>query len=139
MAERASVMTVRVFVGSIYCLSAIAKMQRGWLGGTTLVALSEDGFLEEKASSLLRAHSALGLGAAWGSMGAELAIGATVLLSCASSPRWRISPRALWVAILAALSMHIAFEVVARPDVIGWIMASLLVACAAPPTDEPSP
>jgi hypothetical protein len=103
-------------------------MHPGWLCGATLAALSEDGFFDERASSLLRAHPTLRLGAAWGSMGAELAVGAVFLLSCA--PRRPISRRALWVAIFTAVSMHVAFEVVARPDVIGWIMASLLVACA---------
>ena len=136
--SRTSVMTVRVFVGSIYCLSAIAKMHRGWLSGATLSALSEDGFLSEKASSLLPMHPLLLLGAAWGIMGAELVIGSIVLLSCASSQAWRISPRTVWVAILAALSMHIGFEVVARPDVIGWIMAVLLIACAPLSTKDDS-
>jgi hypothetical protein len=133
-ASRTSSVPVRVFVGSIYGLSAIAKMHPGWLGGATLAALSEDGFFDERTSSLLRAHSTFRLGAAWGSMGAELALGAVFLLSCA--PRWRVSPRVLWVAIFAAVSTHVAFEVVARPDVIGWIMASLLVACAPASTND---
>ena len=117
---RSSATVVRLVVATIYTWAAIAKMHHGWLSGAALLSLSEDGLLTFPVASLLREHATLRLGAAWGTMATELGVGAALLF-----------PRSRPIALVVALAMHATFEVAARPDVMGWVMASLLVACAA--------
>lgn len=120
--QRSSVLLVCLVVSSIYVLSGVAKMHAGWLGGATLLAHSEDGLITPRAASLLQAHDTLRIAAAWAAMATELGIGFGLLFT-----------RTRRGALVVAVSMHVAFELVARPDVMGWVMASLLLACAASP------
>jgi hypothetical protein len=110
---------VRVFVAAVYGWSALAKMHVEWLSGRTLHALAEDALLTPSSARLLLEHDALRVFAAWSIFLAELALGPLLLLS-------RTRRRALF----AALALHAGFELGARPDVMGLVMASLLVAAA---------
>jgi hypothetical protein len=121
---RSSAILVRMVCGTVYVWAAIAKMHGQWLRGDTLLALSEDGLLTSHVASVLRSHAGLRVVDAWRTIAAELGIG--LVLAVGAPLR---SARIRLVAIAAALGMHTAFEVATRPDVIGWVMASLLVAC----------
>ncbi|AKV00017.1 hypothetical protein AKJ09_06680 [Labilithrix luteola] len=119
---RSSLALVRIVVASIYVWAAIAKMHAEWLDGRVLLFLAEDRLLLSRPARLLVEHPWLRIGVAWSAVSAELGIGLGLLFG-----RTR-----LW-AVGAALVMHGVFEVAARPDVMGLVMASLLVACAATP------
>jgi hypothetical protein len=121
---RSSAALVRWVVATIYIWSAIAKMQKEWLDGGTLLALSEDGLLAPGVATLLLTHGSLRVVGAWSAMLAELALGGALLVS-----RTRV------VAVAAAIAMHLVFELVAHPDVMGMVMASLLVGCAVTAPD----
>src|SRR5262249_31389182 len=94
--HRSSVTLVRVIVGSIYVFSAIAKMHVVWLDGATLLAFADAGLFTPHAASFLRSHEALRIGAAWGTMATELAIGVGLLVA-----------RTRRVALVVAVSMHV--------------------------------
>lgn len=117
---RSSASLVCFIVAAIYVFSGLAKAHAGWLSGATLLAFAEDGMFRAAAGSFLQAHDRLRVSAAWATMILELAVAVGLLV-----------PRARRSAIVVAAVMHVSFEVVARPDVMGWVMASLLVACAA--------
>jgi hypothetical protein len=118
---RSSATLVCVVTASIYVFSGIAKMHVAWLDGRALLSYAEDGLFMARAAAMLQAHDALRISAAWAAMATELGIGVSLLV-----------PRTRRVAIVVAVSMHVVFEIVARPDVMGLVMASLLLACAAP-------
>ncbi len=105
-----------VFVASIYAWSALAKAQPEWLTGDTLRALAEDGFLTAPAARLLLAYPGLRAAAAWSVFAVEAAL--PVLL---------LAARTRQAAVALACAMHLGFEAVARPDVMGLVMAALLV------------
>lgn len=117
-----SLTLVRVVVASIYVWAAIAKMRGAWLDGRVLLVLAEERLLVGKTARLIVEHAHVRIAAAWTAMAAELGIGLGLLFD-----------RTRLVAIGVALVMHGVFEVAARPDVMGLVMASLLVACAATP------
>ena len=110
-----SVRLVHLFVASVYAWSALAKAQGEWLSGDTLRALAEDGLLNGSANALALAHPALRAAAAWSVFAAEAVL--PVLL---------LAPRTRRHGLLVACMVHVSFEVVARPDVMGLVMASLL-------------
>src|SRR5262249_51780184 len=115
---RSSATLVRVVVASIYGWAAIAKMHAEWLSGRTLLFLAEDGLLTPSVASLLREHDAFRTFAAVAVVATELGVAAALF-----------SARTWPYAIAVAIAMHVGFEIAARPDVMGWVMTSLLVAC----------
>jgi hypothetical protein len=115
-----------IFVASIYAWSALAKAQSEWLSGATLRALAEDGLLSTPATTLLVAHPALAAIGAWSVFVAEAAL--PVLL---------LAPRTRRGAVALACILHISFELGARPDVMGLVMASLLVTFLGPAPHPP--
>ena len=105
-------------LSSIYAWSALAKLRGEWLSGATLQALAEDGLVTPPLRSLLLRAPALRTASAWSVVIAEglLAVGMLVV------------PGRLRRAMLAfALVFHLGLEVATRPDVMGFVMASLLV------------
>jgi Vitamin K-dependent gamma-carboxylase len=117
---RSSGALVRLVVAAIYFWASVAKMRRDWLSGATLLALAEERLFTEPVASLLRDHGGLRLTVAWGTMATELALAPLLFFF-----------RSRRIGVGVALGMHLAFEIGARPDVMGGVMASLLVACAA--------
>ena len=109
-----------LFVASIYAYSAAAKLQSEWLSGRTLLALAEDGLLGGSVASLLVHHPALPSPAAVGVFLIELALPVLLLLR-----------RTRRLAVFVALGLHATFEVAAHPDVMGWVMAALLLSLSS--------
>ena len=107
-------------MASIYAYSALAKLQGEWLSGGTLRALAEDGLVDGFFASLLVAHPALRAAAAIGIFLIELAL-----------PALLVSRRTRRPAILVALALHVTFELAAHPDVMGFVMATLLLSCSS--------
>jgi hypothetical protein len=116
---------LRIFVAAIYGWSALAKMHGEWLSGRTLAALAEDELLSGPIARALLEHATLRVAAACSVFGVELCLGPLLL--------WRRTRRA---AFFVALATHAGFEVAARPDVMGFVMASLLVGAALPDANE---
>jgi hypothetical protein len=114
-----SAQLVALFVASIYAYSAVAKLQGEWLSGRTLLALAEDGLVDGLFAPLLVAHPALRAAAAIGVFLIEL--GLPVLLVIRRTRR---------SAIYLALALHATFELTAHPDVMGFVMATLLLSCS---------
>lgn len=110
---------------TIYGFAGIAKLHREWIDGSTLLAYAEDGLFTERAGACLRAHDILRVSAAWATMIAELAVAAALFVR-----------RVRTIALATAIAMHLTFELVARPDVIGWVMISLLLGCAGAAAKE---
>ncbi len=119
LGREASARLVRIFVASIYAWSALAKLHREWLSGDTLAALAADSLLSPRFAGLLLGHPQLRVVAALGVFLSELALGPLLL--------WKRTRRA---AFFAALLMHLTFDLAARPDVMGFVMAALLLAAA---------
>lgn len=113
---------LQIFVASIYGWSAIAKLSREWLSGLTLLALAEDGLVTPVVRSALLAHDALRVLTAYGAVAIEAALVIAILV-----------PRTRRVAFVVALLFHLTVEIAMRPDVMSFVMASLLVGAAWTP------
>jgi hypothetical protein len=110
-----------LFVASIYAYSAAAKLQGEWVSGGTLLALAEDKLLGRYLASLLIDHPALRSTAAVGVFLIELSLPVLLLVR-----------RTRRLAVFVALGLHATFEVAAHPDVMGWVMATLLLTVSRP-------
>lgn len=119
--EASSTRLLTLFVASIYVYSALSKLQSEWLSGRTLLALAEDGLLGGAIAGALIAHPALRAAAAVAVFLVELALPALLLVT-----------RTRRVGIRVALALHAAFEIAAHPDVMGWVMAALLLSVWRP-------
>jgi hypothetical protein len=118
--EESSTRLLAIFVASIYVYSALAKLQSEWLSGRTLLALAEDRLLGGFVATLLIDHPGLRSPAAVAVFLVELSLPALLLV-----------PRTRRLAIVVALLLHATFEVAAHPDVMGWVMAALLLALSS--------
>lgn len=121
--RRSSVRLLRAFLASIYAFSAIAKLNTQWLNGTVLLTYARDRIFTPRAAALLEAHPSLCVAAAWAAVLLEFGLAAGLLIPVR---------RAFPIATLVAITLHLTFEVVARPDLIGWIMATLLLGATTP-------
>ena len=111
---------LRAFVASIYAWSALAKLHTEWLSGETLRALAEDHLVSPLARATLAAYAWAPAAAAWSVIFAELALPVALLV-----------PRTRRAAFVAALLFHAVLELAAHPDVMGAVMASLLLCFVA--------
>lgn len=119
---------LHAFIASVYTWSAVAKLRAPWLTGSTLNALYEGRFLAGPLADLLFATPGRRLGAAWGVVAIELALGPLLLIR-----RTRIA------GLLLAVTLHALYEWTAHPDVFGWVMVALLISfvpCRAPGTAD---
>jgi len=107
---------VRAFVASVYAWAGIAKVRGAWLSGEVLRALHGVGYLGGSLADVLFASAARCRADAWAVVLVELALGPLLL-----------ARRTRTVGLVLAVGMHAVYEVVARPDVYGWIMGALLV------------
>jgi hypothetical protein len=115
-APRSSFLLIRAFVASIYFWAGFCKLNPDWLSGGTLLLFRNDGAFAGPLPDLV-------LGTAWSRAVVACAIAATEL-SLPALLFWRATRR---VAPWIALSMHAAIELAARPDLLGWEMAALLL------------
>jgi hypothetical protein len=102
-------MLMRAFTASIYTWAAIGKLASEWGTG--------------RALALFRASGALHIPAVLASPAVELAVVASEL---ALGPLL-VWPRTRRYALVAALVLHITFEIAGRVDTIGWQMVALLL------------
>jgi hypothetical protein len=110
---------VQVFVASVYGWAAIAKIRPEWLSGETLRGLYRVGYLTGPMADALFATVGRCQVDAWAVVIVELALGPLLL-----HPRTRLA------GFAGALAMHATYEVTARPDVYGYVMAALLLSFA---------
>ena len=104
-----SLLVMRAFTASIYIWAAIGKLASEWGTG--------------RALALFRASGALHISAAFARPIVELAVVATEL----ALGVLLVWPRTRRVALIAALLLHLTFEILARVDTIGWQMVALLL------------
>ena len=107
---------IRAFLASIYAWAGIVKLRADWLDGRTLALFHENGALRGPVADFVL-HTA----------GARAFIGCGVAAVELSLPLLLFAPRTRRWAPWLALSMHAAIELVARPDLLGWAMAALLL------------
>jgi len=122
-APESSILLVRCFLASIYFWAAIGKLRGDWLDGRTLALFDFDGAFRPWASHTILATSASRAVCSIGVVVVELALPFLLLLK--KTQRW---------GLLLALALHLAIEVAAGPDLLGWEMAALLLALW-PPSD----
>lgn len=108
---------VQWFVASVYAWSGIAKLRPAWLSGRTLRTFYEAHYLTGAVADFFLGDPARCHVAAWGVVAVELSLGPLLLV-----------PKTRRAGIALALAMHLAYELPAKPDVFGWIMAALLIA-----------
>ena len=116
-APRSSLLLVRCFLASIYFWAGIGKLRSDWLDGRTLALFQSDGAFHGWANRTILATSAMRTACAVGVVVVELSL-----------PWLLLIPRTQIVGLGLALAFHFAIEVSARPDLLGWEMAALLLA-----------
>jgi hypothetical protein len=116
LALESSAWLVRAFVASIYGWAGIAKLNADWLSGRTFELFQQDGALSGPLADAVLAHEWSRRLTACGVAGLELSLPALLF--------WKRTRR---IAPAIALSMHAAIELAARPDLLGWEMAALLL------------
>jgi hypothetical protein len=109
---------IRVLVVSIYAWAFVAKMSVEWLNGNILVQLIEDSMIRGTFAAFLR-DASMRVAVAW-----LVAIGE---LGLALGLSWRRTRQA---TLIAAVAMHICFQIGIRPDSMGLEMFILLAALA---------
>ncbi len=114
-----SVHVARAFVASVYFWSAIPKLRGAWLSGSVLRAYFDLGYGRGALGSFL--------------LGAHARESAMLTVAVeASLPVLLLVPRTRLVGVLIACMMHATFELTVRPDVLGWVMVSLLLVFLEP-------
>jgi hypothetical protein len=108
-APRSSLLLMRSFVASIYVWAAIGKLASEWGTGRALALFRDSGALHIPA---------------WLAMPATEITVIVVELALGGLLMW---PRTRRAALVAALLMHVTFEIFGRVDTIGWQMAALLL------------
>jgi hypothetical protein len=111
------ILLVRAFVASVYAWSGLSKLDPSWLRGETLDRYLALQIVRGPAAEVLLASADRRIMCAWTVAVAELLMG-PMLLAARTRP----------AAIVAALALHVTFEVMVQPDVFGLAMAALLVA-----------
>jgi hypothetical protein len=124
-APQSSLVLIRAFIASIYFWAGLCKLNPDWLSGGTLLLFRDDGALSGPVSDLVLATAWSRRLVACAMAAAELSL--PVLLF------WRRTRR---VAPWIALFMHAAIELAAKPDLLGWEMAALLL-CLWPVASSP--
>jgi hypothetical protein len=117
-APASSFALVRVFLASIYLWASIAKLHADWLDGRILALFEQDGaFYGPLAAFFLKTPGRQSI-VAWAVAMTELALGPLLL--------W---PRSRVLGVALAYIFHAGIELTARPDLLGWEMGALLIAC----------
>jgi hypothetical protein len=112
----ASLWVMRLWIASIYAWAAVAKLRPDWLDGRTLALFLDDGAFRPGLGAALLATAARRAAIAKAVVAFELTVPALLL--------W---PRTRRAGLALALAFHAGLEVVAAPDLFGWVMAALLL------------
>jgi hypothetical protein len=107
---------MRVFISSIYFWAALVKLRPDWLDGRTLGLFHQNGIISGPFADFALREPWRRAFVARVIVTTELSL--PILLCWSKTLRW---------APLFALSMHAAIELAARPDLLGWEMAALLL------------
>jgi len=113
---RSSLLMLRLIVASIYVWAVIGKLASEWGTGVPLSAFVASGALDRDLVGTLLATPERCAAIEIAVMFAELALAVGLL--------W---PRTRRIALVAAIAIHLGFELVARVDSIGWQMLALLL------------
>jgi hypothetical protein len=116
-APRSSLWLLRLWVASVYLWAGLAKLHADWLDGRALGFFVESGALGGPLAGALLATPWRRMLVARAVAAGELALGPAL-----GHPRTRP------FALPAAFAFHLGIELMARPDLLGWIMMSLLLA-----------
>jgi uncharacterized membrane protein YphA (DoxX/SURF4 family) len=116
-APGSSVLLVRCFLASIYLWAGVAKLRPDWLDGRTLALFRADGAFQGWATHALLSTAASRAASAIAVAVIELALSVLLL--------W---PRGQRFGLVLAFVLHAGIELAARPDLLGWEMAALLLA-----------
>jgi len=107
---------IRLFVASVYLWAGIGKLSADWLDGHKLEVLAQQRWLSGRLADLLLATPDRRAAVAWAVVMGELALGPMLL--------W---PRTRRAGLVAALAFHAGLQLMARPDLLGFEMAALLI------------
>jgi vitamin K-dependent gamma-carboxylase len=118
---RTSYVLMRAFTASIYLWAGLFKLRPDWLDGRTLGLFHEGGVIRGLLADAMLATPLTRAIAGSGVALFEIAIGPLLL--------W---PRTRRHALMAAYAFHALLELTARPDLLGWGMAALLLCFVAP-------
>jgi hypothetical protein len=108
---------MQLFVASVYVWAGLGKLRPDWFDGRVLEVLARQRWLSGPVAHLLLGSAATRAVVAWIIGLGEIAAGPLLLFR---------RTRALGLA--TALGFHLAVQTMARPDLIGLVMAALLVA-----------
>jgi hypothetical protein len=120
-----SLLVIRCWTASIYAWAGIYKLRADWLDGRALGLFQADGAIHGRLADLLLATSTSRAVVGSGVAVFELVIGPLLL--------WK---RTRTLAVIAAFAFHAGLELMARPDLLGWGMASLLLSFIEPNMEE---
>jgi hypothetical protein len=120
-APATSMLVMRCWTASIYAWAGIYKLRADWLDGRALGLFHADGAIHGKIADFLLATST-----------SRAIVGSTVAIF-----ELVIGPLLLWrrtraLALVLAFAFHAGLELTARPDLLGWGMASLLLCFIEP-------
>jgi hypothetical protein len=116
-APRSSLWLLRLWVASVYPWAGLAKLHADWLDGRAMGFFLGSGALGGPLAGALLATPWRRVLVARAVAAAELALGPAL-----------VQARTRRFALPAAFAFHLGIELVARPDFLGWIMMSLLLA-----------
>jgi hypothetical protein len=116
-----SVLLLRCWTASIYAWAGVYKLRADWLDGRALGLFHADGAIRGPIADLLLASSSSRAVVGTGVAVLELTLGPLLLWS-----------RTRRVAVVLAFAFHAGLELTARPDLLGWGMASLLLCFVEP-------
>lgn len=111
-----SKLLIRAFLASIYMWAGAVKLRRDWFDGRTLALFHENGALSGPFADFLLSTETSRRAVACAVVASELSL--PLLLFAPHTRRW---------APYAALSLHLGIELAAKPDLLGWSMAALLL------------
>jgi len=114
--SRSGLWMMRAFVVSVYAWAAIAKARDDWFDGRTLALFHHEGRLHGPLADLLL-----------GSPTRCAVAGKLVFLGELSFGCLLCLPRTRLVGLALAAAFHVGLEWMGHPDVIGWLMLSLLL------------
>ncbi|HXK19941.1 MAG TPA: HTTM domain-containing protein, partial [Polyangiaceae bacterium] len=118
-----SKLLIRTFLASIYAWASVVKLRRDWFDGRTLALFHENGSLSGPFADFLL-----------GTEARRALVACAVVATELTMPLLLFAPRTRRLAPYMALSLHLGIELSARPDLLGWSMAALLLSILPRPS-----
>jgi hypothetical protein len=113
---RTSVFLVWALISSVYFWAGVGKLRRDWFDGRALGLFFDEGKLRGPVAELLL-----------GTASRRAIAGPVVALLELALPPLLLFRRTRWLGLALAVGLHVTIEPMARPDVLGWAMLSLLL------------